>query len=127
MTLADDYAWPVCRAEGLDNCLAVHYMVVQPLRDLLENFGHFQATVAWFNDCDPFGRGQSVMPWDRQTGQHVLHDPRSLHGCWPCFSIQQSGIAVMLAGPSLWGCQMRQVGSLPAGLGHVLRPAAGAM
>ena len=41
----------------VDDCLAVHYIVLQPLRSLLEAFGRFQATVAWFNDTkDPFGR-----------------------------------------------------------------------
>ena len=60
-----------------EDCLAVHYIVLQPLRSLLETFGRFQATTAWFNDSgDPFGRGQSVMPWDRDAGAHVLHDPR---------------------------------------------------
>ena len=64
-------------AAEAEDCLAVHYMVLPPLHGLLEGFGRFQASVAWYNDTsDPFGRGQSVMPWDAEAGRHVLHDPR---------------------------------------------------
>ena len=59
-------------------CLSVHYIVLPPLQSLLGRFGRFQSSVAWLpaSSQDPFGRGSSVMPWDRQAGSHVLHDPR---------------------------------------------------
>ena len=59
-------------------CLSVHYMVVLPLQRLLEGFGRFQSEVAWLpsSSRDPFGRGSAVLPWDRASGGHVLHDPR---------------------------------------------------
>ena len=59
-------------------CLSVHYIVLQPLQSLLGRFGRFQSSQAWLpaSSQDPFGRGSSVMPWDRLAGSHVLHDPR---------------------------------------------------
>ena len=59
--------------------LAVHYFVIPELRAHVAAFGDFQARTAYFGPeqgGDPFGRAHSVMPWDRETQQHVLQDPR---------------------------------------------------
>ena len=59
--------------------LAVHYFVIPELHAHVAAFGDFQAKVAYFDPGergDPFGRTDSVMPWDREDEQHVLQDPR---------------------------------------------------
>ena len=84
--------------QGQDRgCLSMHYIVLLPLRRLLQAFGSFQSSVAWLpaSSQDPFGRGSAVLPWNRQLSVHVLHDPRCappdiLAGLWQacCFQGQ---------------------------------------
>ncbi len=61
-------------------CLSqtVQMYVLPPFRLHLDTFGAFQASTAWLPESsrDPFGRGASVMPWDRESKAHVLDDPR---------------------------------------------------
>ena len=60
-----------------------HYYVVPPFSEHVERLGHHLAHVAWLprDYPDPFGRGASVMPWDRSAndgaGAHVLNDARA--------------------------------------------------
>lgn len=54
----------------------VHYFVLPPFKSHVDGFGSFQASKAWLDEPDPFGRTSSVMPWDRESKKHVLHDPR---------------------------------------------------
>ena len=63
----------------------VHYYVLPPFPDQVENLGRFYADTAWLprNFPDPFGRSASVMPWDRSMCDdgkvcgHVLQDARA--------------------------------------------------
>lgn len=56
-----------------------HYYVLPSLPDHLARVGKFWSEVAWLplDYPDPFGRGGSVLPWDRQDGRHRLNDPRA--------------------------------------------------
>ena len=45
----------------------------------VRRLGSFYAQKAWLprDFPDPFGRGASMMPWDRETNSHVLNDARA--------------------------------------------------
>ena len=54
------------------------FYVLPPLDQHLATFGAFQASTAYYDDdSDPFGRSPSVMPYNRHSKAHVLHDPRN--------------------------------------------------
>lgn len=62
---------------------AAHYYCLPAFSAQVERLGQHMAHVAWLprDYPDPFGRGASVMPWDRAanggTGAHVLNDARA--------------------------------------------------
>ncbi|KAK3274995.1 hypothetical protein CYMTET_16855, partial [Cymbomonas tetramitiformis] len=59
---------------------SVHmYVLAQPLAQHVAAYGDFSANTMWLpaNDTDPFARGASVMPWDREGRRHVLQDGRA--------------------------------------------------
>lgn len=58
---------------------AAHYYVIPPFSTQVERLGTHLAQVAWLprDYPDPFGRSASVMPFDRETGSHVLNDARA--------------------------------------------------
>ena len=56
----------------------VSFFVLPPLNTLMARYGRHAATTAFYTDSsDPFGRAPSVMPWDRDAQQHVVHDGRN--------------------------------------------------
>lgn len=57
---------------------AIHYYVIAPLQQHAARYGAFAADTAWLpaDFPDPFARGASVMPWDREDKRHVLQDGR---------------------------------------------------
>lgn len=57
---------------------SIHFYVVEPLPALIAAYGDFATHTMWLprNFTDPFGRGASIMPWDREDGVHVLQDAR---------------------------------------------------
>jgi len=57
----------------------VHYYVLPPFEQQVSAIGQFYSNTAWLprDYPDPFGRGASVMPWDRETKTHVLNDARA--------------------------------------------------
>jgi hypothetical protein len=55
----------------------IHYFVTKPEKQILADMGHFFTTTQWFEDPkDPFGRGPSVMSYDRELNQIVMQDSR---------------------------------------------------
>jgi len=62
-----------------DTVLTVHYQVLPALSTQVSRVGQHWANDAWLprDYPDPFGRGASVMPWDKETKSHVLDDSRA--------------------------------------------------
>lgn len=56
--------------------MVIPYRTTEPFDARVDRYGKFQSEVAFFNQTDPFRRGPSIMPWDRELGAHVLNDPR---------------------------------------------------
>ena len=55
----------------------ISYFVIKPESQAVSDLGHFLMTKQWFDDpSDPFGRGPSVMTYDRQANAIVTQDPR---------------------------------------------------
>lgn len=55
----------------------VHYYVTKAAPSTLANLGKFFTTSAYYtNATDPFGRGPSIMTYDRETNKIVDQDPR---------------------------------------------------
>lgn len=56
-----------------------HYLVLPPLPSQVAALSHHWSEVAWLprDYPDPFGRGASVLPWDREDGRHRLQDARA--------------------------------------------------
>lgn len=58
-----------------------HYVVVgaPSLRQHVANYGAFAVDTAWLpaDYPDPFARGASIVPWDREDKRHVLQDGRT--------------------------------------------------
>ena len=56
-----------------------HYYVLPPLHEQIAAVTTHWSTVAWVprEFDDPFGRGASVMPWDREDGRHRFNDGRA--------------------------------------------------
>jgi hypothetical protein len=56
-----------------DNTTQVaNYMVLPPLNEHVKSYGQFQSKTAWYsNVSDPFGRGNSVFPWNRELNMHI--------------------------------------------------------
>ena len=58
-----------------------HYVVVgaKGLRQHVRNYGRFAAETAYLplDFPDPFARGASIVPWDREDRRHVLQDGRT--------------------------------------------------
>eukprot|EP01062_Namystynia_karyoxenos_P073105 TRINITY_DN69953_c0_g1_i1.p1 TRINITY_DN69953_c0_g1~~TRINITY_DN69953_c0_g1_i1.p1 ORF type:complete len:1162 (+),score=302.99 TRINITY_DN69953_c0_g1_i1:74-3559(+) len=60
--------------------LAVHYFVIgRPLDQHVAAYGSFMSNTVWLpvDYPDPFGRGASLVPWDRESGRHVFQDGRA--------------------------------------------------
>eukprot|EP00041_Stephanoeca_diplocostata_P037277 m.1401029 g.1401029 ORF g.1401029 m.1401029 type:complete len:461 (+) comp25007_c0_seq12:114-1496(+) len=57
---------------------SLNYHTVPPFSDQISNYGTWASTIAWLpaNFPDPFNRGASVVPWDREEQRHVLQDGR---------------------------------------------------
>ncbi len=48
------------------------YYVLPPLNEHVQKYGTFLAETAWYgNVSDPFGRGHSVLAWNRQLKKHI--------------------------------------------------------
>ena len=56
-----------------------HYHVLRPFPDQVRALTEHWSEVAWLprDFPDPFGRGASVMPWDREDQRHRLDDGRA--------------------------------------------------
>ena len=58
-----------------------HYIVVgaKSLREHVSNYGRFAVETAWLphDYPDPFARGSSIVPWDREDHRHVMQDGRT--------------------------------------------------
>ena len=66
-----------------DGSIAVaHYLVLPPLPVQISRVAMHWSEVAWLprNSTDPFGRGASVLPWDREDKRHRFNDGRAV--CW---------------------------------------------
>ena len=60
--------------------VVAHYLVLPPLPTQIERVSHHWSEVAWLPrdyPDDPFGRGASVLPWDREDGRHRFNDGRA--------------------------------------------------
>ena len=57
----------------------VHYFVLPPFVEQIQRVTQHWAETAWLprDYPDPFGRGASVMPWDREDGRHRFNDGRA--------------------------------------------------
>ena len=58
---------------------AAHYMVLPAFAEQAAKVSHHYVNDAWLprETVDPFGRSASMMPWDRETGNHILDDARA--------------------------------------------------
>lgn len=55
----------------------VHYRVIKPAGNAVEDLGHFLFTKQWFDDKnDPFHRAPSIMSYDREANALVAQDQR---------------------------------------------------
>ena len=55
----------------------IHYFVIKPAAQAVDDLGHFLTTQQWFTDSsDPFHRAPSAITYDRETNQQVLQDSR---------------------------------------------------
>ena len=56
-----------------------HYLVLPPFTQQVESVAKHWSEVAWLprDYPDPFGRGASVLPWDREDKRHRLNDGRA--------------------------------------------------
>lgn len=65
----------VTYADGMRQ--AIHYRVIKPQAEAVADLGRFLTTRQWFVDPhDPFGRGPSVMSYDRELDRIVAQDSR---------------------------------------------------
>ena len=56
---------------------AIHYFVIKPEAEAVDDLGRFLTTRQWFvNPADPFKRSPSVMSYDRDENKIVLQDSR---------------------------------------------------
>jgi len=56
----------------------VHYKLIKPQRQVVEDMGRFLTTEAWFEDPDdPFGRSPSVITYDYDEKRQVTEDNRA--------------------------------------------------
>jgi len=56
---------------------SIHYYVIKPAIEAVDDMGSFLMTEQWFEDPDdPFGRGPGVISFDREVGSQVLQDSR---------------------------------------------------
>ena len=64
---------------GDGSAAVAHYVVLPPLPTQISRLTHHWSEVAWLpaDYPDPFGRGASVMPWDREDGRHRFDDGRA--------------------------------------------------
>ncbi|KAJ9441383.1 hypothetical protein DIPPA_56176 [Diplonema papillatum] len=62
--------------DGTEQSLAYH--TVSPFAKQVDNYGEFLAETAWLPEDfkDPFNRGASIMPWDREDKKRVMQDAR---------------------------------------------------
>lgn len=58
---------------------AAHYFVLPPFQTQIDRVTRHWSDTAWLprDYPDPFGRGASVMPWDREDGRHRFNDGRA--------------------------------------------------
>jgi len=55
----------------------VHYRVIKPEADAVDDLGRFLFTKQWFDDkSDPFHRGPSIISYDREANAQVTQDQR---------------------------------------------------
>ncbi|MGB2908130.1 MAG: DUF5695 domain-containing protein [Candidatus Aminicenantaceae bacterium] len=56
---------------------SIHYYVIKPAEEAVDDMGRFLMNEQWFEDPDdPFGRGPGVISYDRQADAQVLQDSR---------------------------------------------------
>jgi len=56
---------------------AIHYFVIKPEAEAVDDLGRFLTTRQWFVDpADPFRRSPSVMSYDREENKIVMQDSR---------------------------------------------------
>jgi hypothetical protein len=56
---------------------SIHYYIIKPAAQVVDDMGHFLMTRQWFVDPDdPFGRSPSVMSYDREADRIVKQDAR---------------------------------------------------
>ncbi|KAK4561857.1 hypothetical protein LTR86_004537 [Recurvomyces mirabilis] len=61
-----------------DTIQTVHYWIAHSSPTALSELGNFLTTEQWYsNTSDPFGRGNSVITYDRSTNDYVLQDNRT--------------------------------------------------
>lgn len=72
----------------------IHYKVIQPEKDVVNNLGNFLTTVQWFDDKkDPFHRAPSVISYDYETKQHLTQSQNA----WFSGLSDEAGAASWLA------------------------------
>lgn len=55
----------------------IHYKVIKPETEVVDDFGHFLTTEQWYDDpTDLFERTPSVISYDYEKKEKVLQDPR---------------------------------------------------
>lgn len=90
------HAWGRARAEiaYADGAVqTVQYFVTKPAEQVMDDLGRFLTTQQWFDDpADPFGRGPSVISYDRDAGQ-VLQE----HRVWIAGLSDEAGAGSWLA------------------------------
>lgn len=56
----------------------IHYKVIKPETEVIDDFGHFLTTAQWFDrEGDPFGRSPSVISYDYEKKEQVVQDGRA--------------------------------------------------
>lgn len=79
----------------------VHYYLIKPMPQVVSDLGRFLFTRQWFDDPkDPFGRGPSIMSYDRETDRIVTQDSR----VWIAGLSDEGGAGSWIAAAcKLWG------------------------
>lgn len=73
---------------------SVHYNVIKPSREVVDDMGRFLTTKAWFDDTsDPFGRAPSPMTYDRANNRIATQDLR----VWVAGLSDEGGVGSWLA------------------------------
>lgn len=57
---------------------SIHYFVMEPMAEAVDKMGRFLYRQQWYEgEGDPFGRGPSIMGYDREAGEMVLQEQRA--------------------------------------------------